>query len=91
MFDRLFDRARYHTHAGVYMANSWPMETIFVSILLEVYWFSGKWRNAVLPLVHKGWLSTGGYERSKVLPRKAGPPTSFWGQLKSFRSLPPCG
>ena len=34
-FDRLFDRAKYHTHAGVYQAHSWPMETILVSILLE--------------------------------------------------------
>lgn len=34
-FDRLFDRAKFHTHAGVYMAHSWPMETILVSILLE--------------------------------------------------------
>ena len=35
MFDRLFDRAKFHTHAGVYMAHSWPMETILVSICLE--------------------------------------------------------
>jgi len=34
-FDRLFDRAKFHTHAGVYMARSWPMETILVSICLE--------------------------------------------------------
>ena len=34
-FDRLFDRAKMHTSAGVYMSNPWPMETIFVSILLE--------------------------------------------------------
>ncbi len=34
-FDRLFDRAKFHTAAAVYMANSWPMETIFLSILLE--------------------------------------------------------
>ena len=35
VFDRLFDRAKFHTHAGVYMAHSWPMETILVSICLE--------------------------------------------------------
>ena len=35
VFDRLFDRAKFHTHAGVYMARSWPMETILLSILLE--------------------------------------------------------
>ena len=35
MFDRLFDRTKFHTHAGVYMARSWPMETILVSICLE--------------------------------------------------------
>jgi hypothetical protein len=34
-FDRLFDRAKMHTSAGVYMANPWPMETILLSILLE--------------------------------------------------------
>ena len=34
-FDRLFDRAKFHTHAGVYIARSWPMETILVSICLE--------------------------------------------------------
>ena len=34
-FDRLFDRAKMHTSAGVYMANPWPMETIFLSICLE--------------------------------------------------------
>lgn len=35
VFDRLFDRAKFHTHAGVYMARSWPMETILLSIILE--------------------------------------------------------
>ena len=35
VFDRLFDRAKFHTHASVYMAHSWPMETILVSICLE--------------------------------------------------------
>ena len=34
-FDRLFDRAKFHTAAGVYMANPYPLETIFVSIILE--------------------------------------------------------
>jgi hypothetical protein len=34
-FDRLFDRAKMHTSAGVYMAHSWPMETILLSIILE--------------------------------------------------------
>jgi len=31
-FDRLFDRAKMHTSAGIYMANPWPMDTILVSI-----------------------------------------------------------
>jgi hypothetical protein len=35
VFDRLFDRAKFHTSAGVYMARSWPMETILLSICLE--------------------------------------------------------
>ena len=35
MFDRLFDWAKFHTHAAVYMACSWSMETILVSICLE--------------------------------------------------------
>jgi hypothetical protein len=34
-FDPLFDRAKLHTSAGVYMARSWPMETILLSICLE--------------------------------------------------------
>jgi hypothetical protein len=34
-FDRLFDRAKMHTSAGVYMAHPWPMETILLSIVLE--------------------------------------------------------
>jgi hypothetical protein len=34
-FDRLFDRAKFHTPAAVYMAHPWPMETILLSILLE--------------------------------------------------------
>jgi hypothetical protein len=34
-FDRLFDRAKMHTSAGVYMSHPWPMETILLSICLE--------------------------------------------------------
>ncbi len=34
-FDRLFDRAKFHTSAGVYMAHPCPMETILLSICLE--------------------------------------------------------
>ena len=34
-FDRLFDRAKFHTHASVYMAHAWPLETILLSICLE--------------------------------------------------------
>ncbi len=34
-FDRLFDRAKMHTSAGVYTACPWPMETILLSICLE--------------------------------------------------------
>ena len=34
-FHRLFDRAKMHTSAAVYMAHSWPMETILLSISLE--------------------------------------------------------
>jgi hypothetical protein len=34
-FDRLFDRAKIHTSAAVYMAHPWPMETILLSIILE--------------------------------------------------------
>ncbi len=34
-FDRLFDRAKFHTPAAVYMAHPWPLETILLSILLE--------------------------------------------------------
>jgi hypothetical protein len=34
-FDRLFDRAKFHTHAAVYQAHSSPIETILFSITLE--------------------------------------------------------
>jgi hypothetical protein len=34
-FDRLFDRAKFHTSAGVYMSRPDPMETILLSIVLE--------------------------------------------------------
>ncbi len=34
-FDRLFDRAKFHTAASVYMAHPYPLETILVSIILE--------------------------------------------------------
>jgi len=34
-FDRLFERAKFHTAAGVYMSHPYPLETILVSIILE--------------------------------------------------------
>jgi hypothetical protein len=34
-FDRLFDRARFHTAASVYMAHPYPLESILLSIWLE--------------------------------------------------------
>jgi hypothetical protein len=34
-FDRLFDRAKFHTAAAVYMARPWPLETILLSVCLE--------------------------------------------------------
>ena len=34
-FDRLFDRAKFHTAAGVYKAHPYPLETILLSIILE--------------------------------------------------------
>jgi len=34
-FDRLFDRAKFHTAAAVYMAHPHPMETILLSVILE--------------------------------------------------------
>jgi hypothetical protein len=34
-FVRLFERAKFHTHASVYMAHAWPLETILLSICLE--------------------------------------------------------
>ena len=34
-FDRLFDRAKFHTAAGVYMAHPYPLETVLLSICLE--------------------------------------------------------
>lgn len=33
--DRLFELARLHTQAGVYASQPWPLEVIFMSILLE--------------------------------------------------------
>jgi hypothetical protein len=34
-FDRLFDRAKFHTSAAVYMSHPVPLETILLSIILE--------------------------------------------------------
>ncbi len=34
-FDHLFDRAKYHTSAAVYMSHPWPKETILLSVILE--------------------------------------------------------
>ena len=34
-FDRLFGRAKFHTHASVYMSHAWPLETILLSSFLE--------------------------------------------------------
>jgi len=34
-FDRLFDRAKIHTSAAVYMSHPVPLETILFSICLE--------------------------------------------------------
>jgi hypothetical protein len=34
-FDRLFDRAKFHTAAAVYMSHPMPLETILLSICLE--------------------------------------------------------
>ena len=40
-FDRLFDRAKFHTSAGVYMARSWPMKSILLSIYRIFQFFTG--------------------------------------------------
>jgi hypothetical protein len=34
-FDRLFERAQFHTHASICMSHAWPLETIPLSICLE--------------------------------------------------------
>jgi hypothetical protein len=34
-FDRLFDRAKLHVQAAVYISHPWPMESILLSICLE--------------------------------------------------------
>ena len=33
--DRLFELARLHLQAGVYAASPWPLESLFLSMLLE--------------------------------------------------------
>ncbi len=48
-FDRLFDLAKFHTSAGVFMSHPWPMETILLSILLE----RGKMIEEILALLKK--------------------------------------
>ena len=35
VFDRLYDRAKNHTHASVYMAHPYPLEMVLLSIFLE--------------------------------------------------------
>jgi hypothetical protein len=49
--DPLFDRAKMHARAGVYMSHPWPMETILLSILLEY----GKMIEEILRKVKKKW------------------------------------
>ena len=49
-FDRLFDRARFHTHASVYMSHAWPLETILLSICLE----HGKMLDDILNMIKEG-------------------------------------
>jgi hypothetical protein len=34
-FDRLFDRAKFHTSGAVSMSHPWPLETLLLSICLE--------------------------------------------------------
>jgi hypothetical protein len=34
-FDRLFDSAKLHVQAGVYLSRPWPFEVIAMAILLE--------------------------------------------------------
>jgi hypothetical protein len=46
-FDHLFDRAKMHTSAGVYMSRPWPMETSLLSICLE----HGKMIEEILGLI----------------------------------------
>ncbi len=48
-FDRLFDRAKMHTSAGVYMSHPWPMKTILLSICLE----HGKMIEEILGLLNE--------------------------------------
>jgi polyhydroxyalkanoate synthesis regulator phasin len=36
LFDELFERARLHVQAGVQSANPEPMESIFISVLIEM-------------------------------------------------------
>jgi hypothetical protein len=33
--DRLFELARLHVQAGVYASNPWPLESMFMAMLLE--------------------------------------------------------
>ncbi len=54
-FDRLFDRAKMHTSAAVYMSRPWPMETTLLSICLR----HGKMIEETLsPLEDKGKISS---------------------------------
>jgi hypothetical protein len=36
LFDELFERARLHVQAAVQAANPEPMESIFISVLIEI-------------------------------------------------------
>ena len=35
VFDRLFEKARFHVEAGSKASRPWPFETILISILVE--------------------------------------------------------
>jgi len=34
-FDRLFNGAKIHVHAGVMVSRAWPFETVVMAVLLE--------------------------------------------------------
>lgn len=80
VFDRLFDCAKLHVQAGVYLSRPWPFEVIAMAILLEHH----KLLERLLARIEevevrlssgaRGWPSTAGGAVASSLEGRSGAP-----------------